>query len=296
MEKPMKFSLFLGCTTPARARNYELSTRKVAEAFDIELVDCQDYVCCGFPMKAVNSRACLLMAARNLAAGEQQGLEICTVCSACTSVLTEVNEELKHDEALRAEVNGKLSQLDPPWQVEGKARVRHFARILLEDVGVEKIKEKVTKDLSALKIAPHYGCHYMKPSAVYERFDDPEHPQTLDTIVEATGAQPIAYEDKTQCCGGAVLAVDQDVSFTITRRKLEHVKEAGADAIVLVCPFCSVMYDDNQRTIATAAETKFDLPVLYLPQLIGLAMGLEPKELGLNMNRVKPKELLSKVA
>lgn len=292
----MKYNLFLGCTIPTRARNYELSTRKVAQAMGIEFIDMPESSCCGFPIKSVHEEGFLLMAARNLILAEKNGEDICTPCSACTSVLTEVNRELKEDDEIRKRINEKLSKLNGKYTFQGKIKVKHFARLLYEDVGVEKIRSMVKKDLSALKVAVHYGCHYLKPSDIYNGFDNPEDPKSLDELIEATGASLVNYMERKRCCGGAVLAVNEEVSLTIAREKLDDIKAAGAEAMVLVCPFCSVMYDDNQRKIEAKFSTEYNLPVFYYPQLLGLALGMEPRALGLNMNRVKMKPLLEKLA
>jgi heterodisulfide reductase subunit B len=168
--------------------------------------------------------------------------------------------------------------------------------VLFEEVGPEKIRESVKADLGGLKVAPHYGCHYMKPSEVFERFEDPEHPESLDELIRAVGAEPVQYPDKLRCCGGGLLAIDEKVALTLGKEKLAQVKAAGAEAMTLMCPFCSVMYDDNQKKIEATFEAEFALPVLYYPQLLGLALGIEPKALGLNMNRVKTKPLLAKLS
>ncbi len=289
-----KYLLFLGCTIPARARNYELSSRAIAAKLGIEFVEEDEFFCCGFPVKNADWMACALMAARNIAIAEQKGLDICCLCSACTGVMAEVNEHLKHDEKLREEVNEKLAKINPSYKVEGKLAVKHFARILFEDVGVEKIKELAAKPLEMLRIAPHYGCHYLKPSDVH-KWDNVEDPQTLDEIITACGAESVEYTDKKFCCGGALLAYDQDTALAVGNHKLEIVKDAGVDAITLICPFCAVMYDDNQRTIEAKFEKEYKLPVLYLPQVIGLSMGIPAKELGMQFNKVKTKDLLAKV-
>jgi len=288
----MRYALFLGCTVPARSRNYEVSARKVAAALGIELVDLEDFGCCGFPLRPVNAEAARLMAVRTLCIAEEHGLDVCTLCSACTAILTEASKELEDPET-RSELNRTLGRIQREYR--GSVKVRHLSRLLYEDVGVERIRDAVTRDLSMLRIAPHYGCHYLKPSSIYDDFDDPEGPISLDRLIEATGAIPVDYEDEKQCCGGAILAVDEDTALAIAGRKLNHIRAAEADAMCLVCPFCSVMYDDNQRVIDARFETPHDLPVLYYPQLLGLALGIESRELGFNMNRVKTAELLAKL-
>ena len=290
----MKYALFLGCTVPARARNYELSTRKVAEKMGIEFVDVKEFACCGFPVKSIDQETSLLIAARNLSLAEEAGLGICTVCSACTSVLTEASKRLEEDEELREEVNKKLGEIGRSYK--GEVKVRHFARVLYEEVGIESIKGAVVKELSRFQFAPHYGCHYLKPSEIYDGFDEPEFPRSLDNLIEATGAGCVDYEDKNRCCGGGILGVDENLSLKMAKVKLDQIKKVGADGIALVCPFCSVMYDDNQRKIESSFDESYNLPVLYYPQILGLALGFEGRELGMNMNRVKTKELLAKVA
>jgi heterodisulfide reductase subunit B len=291
----MKFAFFMGCTVPARSRNYEMSARKIARALGIELVDISEFSCCGFPVKSLHHDAFMLTAARNLALAEAQGLDVMTVCSACGAVLTEVAHELREHPEHRAEVNKALAAIAPGLAYNGKSKVKHFVRVLYEDIGLDAIKAKASRDLGMLKIAPHYGCHYLKPSKVFEGFDDAEHPRSLHRLIEAAGAVPVDYEKLLFCCGGGILASDEKSALAMARVKLESIKTAGADAITLMCPFCSVMYDDNQKAVEDLVGAAIGLPVLFYPQLLGLAFGMDPKELGLNMNRVKTKDLLSKL-
>lgn len=290
----MEYSLFLGCTVPARARNYELSTRRVAEALGIRLVDLDGSVCCGFPIKSVHYESFLLTATKNLILAEERGMDICALCSACTSMLTEVNKELGENNELREKVLKKLG-IKKKFKFRNAIRVKHFARILYEDVGIDKIKSKIQKVLGALKISAHYGCHYLKPSDIYENFDDPEHPKSLGELIEATGATLVDYEERNFCCGAGTLAIDENISFSMANKKLSRIKDAGADAISLICPFCSVMYDNNQPAIESKFNGSYNLPVLYYPQLLGLALGMNKRELGFNMNRVKIDPLIKKL-
>jgi len=287
----MKYALFLGCTIPARARNYELSARRVAEKTGIELIDVEDFICCGFPTKAGDMDASLLMAAYNLALARKQKLDVCALCSSCTSALSEAAHHLSENEEDLANINERLRPLG--LQYEGAPKIRHFARILFEEVGAEKLKAQFVKDLSGLKIAVHYGCHYLKPSEIHGGFDDPENPDSLEALVALTGATVVDYPGKKMCCGGPVLPVDEKSAMLVTKGKLDNLKEAGADALCLVCPFCSVMYDGNQKSIEAEHETEYQIPVLYLTQVLGMAMGFDRKALGLNMNVVKTKNLLA---
>lgn len=290
----MKAAFYLGCTIPVRAQNFELSTRKVAEAFGIELVDLPGAGCCGYPMRSVDMRQARVSAAAILADAQKAGGELVTICTACTGVLTETAKELKENPALRAEVNAELAKIGKSYDTD--VRVRHFARVLLEEVGEEALREKLVVDLSGFRFAPHYGCHYLKPSEAYSGFDSVENPSSLDTLISLTGAKSVSYRHKKDCCGGACLAVDEGLALSISKQKLDAIKAQNADAIVLVCPFCSIMYDSSQKKIETENQVEYALPVLFYPQLLGLALGMDPKkELGFQMNRVKANELLERI-
>lgn len=285
-----RYALYLGCTVPVRGMNYEMAARKVAERLGIALVDVDGFACCGFPAKPLNWRAGLLMAARNLALAEAQGLDVLTLCSACTGTLTEANHRLKEDAELRAWANEQVGATGRRYN--GTVRVRHFARMLYEEAGVEALREAVTVSLADFGFAPHYGCHYLKPSHLYDGFDDPENPQSLDRLIEATGARVVRYEDEAQCCGGSILGFDEETALSVTKQKLDHVTAAAADGLVLICPFCAIMYEANQRRVEGLYETEYKLPVLYYPQILGLAMGFSLEEMGLPLNRVKPRRLI----
>ena len=288
----MKYALFLGCTIPARSRHYELSARKVARELGVELIDQEDFICCGFPVKNAEMRSALILSAYNLALAEKNNLDLCSLCSSCTSALTEAAHHLSEHENDRKEVNEVLRKVG--LKFEGKARVRHFARILYEEVGLESLKRSFVNSLEGLRVASHYGCHYVKPSDIYGNFDQVEDPHTLDEIVALTGATVVDYQNKKRCCGGPLVAVDEKTSLSVAKEKLDDVKEAGADIINLICPFCSVMYDSNQKGIETQFNVGYNLPVLYLTQILGLAMGMDRKDLGLNLNVVKTKDVLAR--
>jgi len=290
----MELALFLGCTIPARARQYEISTRRIAEKLGIKFVDIGEFSCCGFPLKAVSKETALLLAARNLSLAEEKGVNvICSICSACTENLTEMSKELNEYPDLREEVNKKLKEINREYK--GGVKVKHLGRILYEDIGLERIKKTITKELKNLTITGHYGCHYVRPSKIYDKFDDPEIPHTLEELIKITGANYVSHQSAMLCCGGGILAIAEKVSLALSKEKLDRIKECGADAICLVCPFCSVMYDGNQRSIEEQFQVKYEIPVLFYPQLLGLAMGFDSKELGLQFNVVKTKGLLEKI-
>ncbi len=291
MSTSLRYGLFLGCTIPARARNYELSARKVAARLGIELVDVPEFVCCGFPVKGADRKGAEIMGAYNLALARKNGLDLCVLCSSCASALTETAHLIEEDETVRREVNETLSRVGLHY--DGGVKVRHFARILYQEVGMDRIRPTLTRSLKGLRIAPHYGCHYLKPSEIYDSFDPVEDPRTLDELFALTGAEVVEYGHRKRCCGGPVLAVDEGTALAVAKEKLDDILSSGANAIGLVCPFCSVMYDSNQKGVESRFGKNYGLPVFYLSQVLGMAMGMDRKEVGLNMNVVKPAELLS---
>jgi heterodisulfide reductase subunit B len=290
----MRYALYLGCTAPVRTLNYELSARNTAQQLGIDLVDINDFGCCGFPLKALNHDTALMMSARNLALAEEQGLDICALCSSCTGTQAEANRLLQEDEALRERVNEKL-EAATGRRYNGTVKVRHYARVLYEEVGIPQLCGAVRSDLSALRLAAHYGCHYLKPAGAHDEFDDPENPRSLDELIEALGVESIEYEGRDQCCGGGILAADEQTALALPHLKLERAVAAGADALVVVCPFCDIMYEFQQRRIEKIYETRYGLPILFYPQLLGLAMGFSADEVGLQLNRVKSRALMQAV-
>lgn len=288
-----KYALYLGCTVPVRAQNYELSARVIAKHFGIEFVDIPSFTCCGFPIKSVDQRSSLVMAARNLALAESEGLDILTLCTACTGTQVEANHQLKHDAKKLAEVNAILKKED--LEYKGTVNVRHFARVLYEDIGIERIKQDIKVDLQSLPVAGHPGCHFTKPSEAFENFDDPENPHVYDDLINATGAVSNPYSERELCCGGAILGIRVDVAYAMAGKKLQSVKDSGSEAMILICPFCNVMYEQNQKKIEKELEQEFAMPCIYYTQLLGLALGYTPDELGFKINRVKPIKILERI-
>jgi heterodisulfide reductase subunit B len=283
----------LGCTVPVRNLNYELASRRVAERLGITLVDLEDFQCCGFPMKSISFFDSLVIAARNLALAEQEGLPVCTLCSACGGSLSEAGHLLRHNPALRGQVNERLKDLG--LEYGGRTAVKHFMRVLYEDVGLEKIAEKIVRPLTGFSFAPHYGCHYLKPAEAVGGLDPVEDPVTLTRLIEATGASAQGYDSLLQCCGGGVLGAKEDLANTLAGEKLGELNRIGVAGLVVVCPFCNVMFEGQQKKIEKKLEQKLKVPVLYYPQLLGLALGFKPDELGFKLNRVKDKDFLKQM-
>jgi heterodisulfide reductase subunit B len=231
----------------------------------------------------------LILAARNLALAEQAGLNILTLCPGCAGTLKKVNKTLKEDKALREQINGHLKESG--LEFKGTVEAKHILQVLMEDVGLEKIRNHVVKPLTMLKVAEHVGCHLLRPKE-YIGFDDPEDPQTLKTLIEATGATCLDYIDETECCGAPSVGVSDKVALQLARDKLNHVKMVEAQALITICPFCHIMFDTNELRIERTFNEVYGIPVLHYPQLLGLAMGMTPEELAFNELRVDTSKIL----
>jgi len=287
-----KFAFFLGCLIPFREASYEISTRRIAGAVGIDLVEMTDANCCGLPIDPINHDMTVALAARNLCIAENMGLNIMTLCNGCFGSLAKVNKELKEDRALREKVNGYLKEIS--MEFKGNIEVKHFIEALAEDVGVEKLNSFVSRPFIDLKVAEHYGCHFLRPHK-YLDTGDPENPEVLTKLIEITGAKVVDYLDELQCCGGTVIAIDENVPIYLTRNKLVNIKKAGAEAIVTICPNCHMIFDLNQPKIEKTFSESYGLPVLYYPQLLGLAMGMPPEDLAVGELRVKADKVLNRL-
>jgi heterodisulfide reductase subunit B len=285
-----KYLIFLGCVIPYRVSSYEVSARKVLDKLDVELVEMPEFNCCGFPMDPINHDTMLTMAARNLCLAEQLDLNIMTLCNGCFGILNHVNKELKEDRKIREKVNRYLKEIG--MEFKGTITVKHLIHVLAQDVGFEKIKEAVQKPLNPLRVAQHTGCHVLRP-AKYVGYEDPENPTLLRKLIQATDAECLHYIDETECCGNPIIGVNSEIPLQLAREKLDHVRAVGAQALITVCPFCHMMYDLHQVRIERRFNEKFGIPVLHYPQLLGLAMGMDPDELALKDLRVDAYKLVS---
>ena len=286
----MKAAFYPGCTVPVRNLNYEISARKVAQKLDLELVDEPGFQCCGFPVKSLSVKEALVLAARNLALAEKLGLPIVTLCSACAGTLGEAAHTLDHDADLRQEVNAALAPLDLEY-APGQ-QVFHFIRYLIQEVGWERMEQAVTTPLEGFQFTPHYGCHYLKPSEILDGFDDPLRPTTLHRLIELTGARAVDDGTGPGCCGGGLLGSEEDLANSLTADRLLAAQNCGVDGVALICPFCNVMLEGQQKKIAKTMHPDLKMPVFFYPQLLGLALGFTPDELGFKLNRIKNKKLI----
>ena len=277
----MKFALFLGCNIPVRVQQYALSARAVSEKLGIEMIDMAEFKCCGNPIRNVDNRSYLLMAARNLALAEKQGLDMMVLCKCCFGSLKKAAHLMKNDPSLQEDANAMLAA--EGLRYTGSVEIKHFLSILYHDIGIKALKEKITRPFKKVKIATHYGCHALRPSNV-TRFDNPVAPVLFDALVSATGAHSIDWPLKLECCGSPMLGVNDALSMDLTDRKLADGKRAGAEYLCVVCPYCQMQFDRVQHMMSSLRGANHSLPSIVFPQLLGLAMGIDGNTLGINMN------------
>lgn len=283
----MKYAFFVGCTTLGRLPGYEKATRKLAEKLGIELIDMPGSSCCGTTyMESLDEVTALSLAARNICIAEEMGLNILTICNGCTETLTKANTLLKQDQTLLNKVNKILKEVGREFQ--GNVEVKHLIRVLREDYGLDNLKKAVTKPYTSLRVGTHYGCHLLRPSDIM-RFDDPNNPTTMDEIIETTGAISVPYPDKMDCCGGPIMGIREDVTWSIGLDKINTVK-TYADALITSCPFCYLTYERAQLM----KENKPNLPIIHLPQLLGISLGLSEEDVGLSYNKINSEFLKTK--
>ncbi|MEM2091879.1 MAG: CoB--CoM heterodisulfide reductase iron-sulfur subunit B family protein [Candidatus Bathyarchaeia archaeon] len=287
-----KYVFYLGCAIPYRVSSFEVSARKVLDRLGVDLLEMPDFNCCGLPLEPLSHELTLILSARNLAIAEQTGLNILTLCPGCAGTLKKTNRLLKENRALREEINKHLSGAS--LEFKGSIDVKHISQALIEDIGLDAIKRAIVRPLKGLRVAKHSGCHLSRPKK-YIGFEDPENPKALRILIEATGARCVEYLGETECCGSTIAAIDDKISLSLVREKLLHVKEAGADALITICPACHIMYDANQMRAERMFGEKYGIPVLHYTQLLGLAMGMQPEELGFEELRVNPSKILERI-
>ena len=286
----MKYAFYPGCSSHSTAKEYEDSTKAICKVLDIELVEVPDWNCCG-AMDAVYSFKPLYsiaLAARNLAITEKMQMDIVTPCSGCYFTLNRTNKILREDAGTKSKVNEALANVG--FNYNGSVRVWHLADILLNDIVLQKIKEKVKIQLTNLNVASYYGCYLVRPPEICN-FDDPEHPTRLDNLVETLGASKVDYYGKTRCCGSSLGITDEELALKMSKDILLSAKNSGANCLATACPLCHANLDARQKHIESRFDIKINLPVLHFTQLVGLAFGIEPKQLGLQRNCVSPRKL-----
>ena len=279
----MPFTLFLGCNIPARVKQYELSTRAVLEKLGIKVADNKEFKCCGNPIRNTDDQTFILMAARNLALAEKQGMDMMVLCKCCFGSLKKAAHVMAHHPSIQSDVNAALAKENLRYM--GTVEIKHLLSVLYHEVGTKPLKEAVTRPFKKLNIATHYGCHALRPSDVTQ-FDDPVAPVVFDELVSVTGAKSIKWPLKLECCGAPMLGVMDTLSMDLTERKINDGLNAGADYLCVACPYCQMQFDRVQKMMSPDPKDNRRLASLVYPQLLGLGMGIAGEELGISENEL----------
>jgi heterodisulfide reductase subunit B len=288
----MNYIYYPGCSLEATALEYNLSTQATMGALGADLTELKDWTCCGASAaEATSYLLSMVLAARNLALAEEMDsdADIMIPCSACYLNLRKVEDHIKRDEKLLDKINEALKEED--LEYKGGVRVRHLVDVIVNDFGLESIEPLVKNKLTDLRVATYYGCQALRPYVIY---DDPEQPRSLEPLLLAMGAKVHPWEMGAKCCGAALMTTKKDVALELTSTILKAAQ--GADCIVTVCPMCEMNLEAFQKSISKIGGEDLRIPVLYLPQLMGLALGLSSEEIKLEKNLAMTDAFKTKVA
>jgi succinate dehydrogenase cytochrome b subunit len=278
------YAYFPGCSAKGTCRELDVSTHAVARAFDVDLVELENPGCTGArQFRAVSEQLHLTANGRILALAERQGHDLVVVCDTCLLNLVETNQRLRADAAARDAVNRALA--DEGLAFRGTIEVKHFLWILTEDLGEKALRERMVRSLNGLRVAPFYGCHIQRPVTAYGTGAADETP-ALDRLCRLLGAEIVAYEGASKCCGFHVVGVDEKIALRMTGGHLGNAKGNGAQCVVTPCPLCHTVFDAYQPSIEHELKRRYEVPILHVSQLVGLALGMSPEALGLSRHIV----------
>jgi len=285
------YTYFPGCSSSeGGAKAYGWSTHAVSKILAMELIELEDWNCCGStPYSSIDELASLCLSARNLALAEKRGFDLVTPCSSCYVMLNRTNSHLKEYPQVKAKVDEALAAGN--LEYHGTVRVRHLLDVMVSDIGYDEINFKVKRNLNGLKVAPYYGCQVVRPRF---GFDHPEFPQSLDKLISSLGGEPVPFPLKSRCCGGSLIISEETLALDLTRKLLDSALSNGAECLVTVCPLCQTNLDAYQSQVNKRFKSSFNLPILFFTQLMGTAFGLKEEDLGLRTNIVPVERVLAR--
>ncbi len=274
----MDFAYYPGCSLEHTASPYDKSIRAVFSSLGIGLHEIEDWNCCGATMyMSVKKIVGYSISARNLALAQNMGMQICAPCSSCYTILQKTNRHIAWDPRERAKINQALAAADLSYDT--LVEVRHPLDILVNDYGLQEIIGRVTTPLTGLRVAPYYGCQVVRPHGL---FDDVDDPVTMDKLLACVDAEVVNYPCKVRCCGGMLMITQEDLALGLNMRLLEAAVENGAQVIATACPLCQMNLEAYQKKINAMFNRNFHIPIVYFSHLLGLALGLDAKTLGLD--------------
>jgi succinate dehydrogenase cytochrome b subunit len=295
----MKLAYWPGCVSRGFTPELHGSMALVAPKLDLELVELDRANCCGAGVVAEHNQELVdTLNARTfaLAQGVEGSAGMVNICSTCQGAQSECQERLDADSAYREHINRNLTGEGLSYQKDGGWWNKNLLWLLVEEIGLDRLRERVVRPLEGLRAAPFYGCYIVRPTRRLGFADHPDRDAYLDMVIEAVGGEPVPYAGSHKCCGFPVITMNRVTSLRQAGRHLADAIDAGADCLVTPCPLCHLNLDMQQPEAAKYVERDLDVPVLHLPQLLGLALGLEPKELGMNKHVVETREVQRKIA
>jgi len=289
----MKFAYYPGCSARSTCAELNEATHRVAARLGLELTQLESATCTGArELRAIDPVGFYSLNVRILALAERAGLPLMTICNTCTLNVLDAHAAFVEDEDLADAINARLSE--EGLRYSGRTRISHFLWVLYENIGIERLRSLVTRPLTGLTVAAFYGCHITRPPARYG-FVDSRNNVALEKLAEVLGCRPIDYSGRTECCGFHTAAHDERVAIKLTGQHIKSARSNGAATMVTPCPLCHTVLDSFQKEIETDLGEKLDMPVLHLPQLVGLALGLTSEELRLDRHMVKTQAIASLV-
>ncbi|MCG3226182.1 MAG: CoB--CoM heterodisulfide reductase iron-sulfur subunit B family protein [Candidatus Heimdallarchaeota archaeon] len=287
----LNYKYYPGCALDGIQKAYRMSTEAVAKKLGITLNEMKDWNCCGGPsVIAVDEIKALALSAKNLAMVQKETDQLVTPCNTCFGTLKKANNYMDYNKKIYDAVNGALGEIGLSYEPHS-VTVRHFVDILFNDYGVNKLKSKVTRPLTDIRVVPFYGCHFSRP---FGEHDDVENPQKMDELIKITGAEWVDFPMKYTCCGATLNVSDKNIGYRLLHEILRTAKEVKADCIVTACPLCQTNLEMFQRVAGNRFGEKHKIPVIYITQLVGYSLGISSKDLMLNKVLVKPKVILAK--
>jgi succinate dehydrogenase / fumarate reductase cytochrome b subunit len=291
----VKVAYWPGCVSRGFTPELHGSMTLVADRLGIELVELDRANCCGAGVIAEhNQELADTLNARTFAMAQKTGLAMMNICSTCQGAQSECQERLDADSAYRAHINEVLA--GEGLQYEAGIDNKNFLWLLVEDYGLDRLRDLVKRPLGGLRVGPFYGCYVLRPTSRLGYEEHPERDLYLERLIEALGAEAVEYEGARKCCGFPVITMNRETSLKQAGRHVGDAIDAGADTLVTPCPLCHLNLDLQQPDAAKVVDRDLDLPVLHLPQLVGLALGFEPKELGMNKHVVRTRGVERKLA
>ncbi len=290
----MKVAFYPGCVSKGACPELYASARAIAEPLGLELEELTEAPCTGAGvLSEQNPELADTLNGLTLAMAEHKRADVMTICSTCQGVLSGVNYHLAKDEQRRDKVNETLREQG--FEYTGTGHVKHLLWMLFEDIGIDRVRSAIRRKLTGLKIAPFYGCYILRPAETLGLQERPERRGYLEQLIAMLGGEPVEYRGATKCCGFPMLTFNREKSLSMAGNHILEAKDKGADMLVTPCPLCHLNLDGQQPDAARVVKREIDVPILHLPQLLGLAFGISPEKLRLNRHVVSTASALEKI-